>query len=1234
MTLRHSERLSGLDDDLESNFFSDDDNPGPALVPPGPPVVLPQVPIPNAAPPAGGVAPLLRTGAYWGHRNLRTHALAAGTSEVPPPHPYQTDFGPDKVAAFFREEVDKIKRDREATKAKSKGKQKETAAPAAYGLPVGSSIIPAPSAPPLGDQSNHSHGSNAAPLVARRSARLLRKDQPTQITTGPRDPHRFNPLATPFVPGTSQQVSAQSVDEISKSWSDRATTFEDYTKNKRNAVRNNAQKPSASPLRAKSRQSGLSKSLSVPALVTGAPAGSSGDPSSRQISELTLQDDHGPRKEQGPSAGDENSVQASTLSITPNAATRDTSGTGASALKNCDLSVEVHEMKYKSIRYFDPAGIVPEVIPPAEKKSFLDNIAHAKKAAPTNPESEDPPVSRTGRRNRQRANKQKKKEEPVVLQVKQYPRIWKPSTAPGLPVATLKARRSSSSPPGRGPADVPAAIWSIDENLWAAISQFLSTEDVKKLRLVSKSFAQILAPIQLRNVVVNFGKNFFDPSMFRKYGQHMNQFGVAFEYDLHGLAYADAKVIEKEQDAWFGKFTWPTENYPRFPALQAIEDLVDNNRPLLKDALTSITSASELGLCIDSGHGWLEGPDISDMALFDMRIGKGSKVFGKTFKTEDKWASFARNELFRFGQQNTINATLKSILASPEPVESDGKEVRFLDALKVRDIGSFRCQEDQYDYDSECHTGGIATLPPVDAAVVANAQGNPQVAAILNLVNANQTPSNANANPSPAERHRRALNQARHANRKLPQWPLIFNGYNLAAEHGGHLPTIQNKTAIPSTAALVPGMLTEAQAQWLMETVWAQRAFLVAFTTAIITEKKNFSSILSLRISKLSSGLLPSLEQQEFWKTLSGLKKLEIYLKPDWRQEHVTGDRAFAQNMPTPPAKTAERFAEFLRRYITKLENLHSLSIGYVGGGEHAVGLYARNQHVLPAPIVDDPDQWLLEYNGRHAPQVTKFDHVRELRFGNCWFTPWMLKSFMEGSRDASLHSLTLDSVSMTTIHDENIEKPLTTVKDGLRCLHSSRDWALENLPEGAAWARSLDAITPGKPLQEYKYEAGLIDNDLNPMPKRSFRGHIQQITLKSCGYVKISLPKGRSSTYNQNSAVIQLDSAIDRGLQSRKARFSGFTGAANPELDVRARDRLNRMVELSDKTSRVMISADGWPWLGTLTQCIHPIEKRVLEQAWQMKFGWVDDLTRWAAVEDGQFEGGTGRFSGVIKKN
>jgi hypothetical protein len=57
------------------------------------------------------------------------------------------------------------------------------------------------------------------------------------------------------------------------------------------------------------------------------------------------------------------------------------------------------------------------------------------------------------------------------------------------------------------------------------------------------------------------------------------------------------------------------------------------------------------------------------------------------------------------------------------------------------------------------------------------------------------------------------------------------------------------------------------------------------------------------------------------------------------------------------------------------------------------------------------------------------------------------------------------------------------------------------------------------------------------------------------------------------------------------------------------------------------------WFGLGKLTQCIHPVEKRVLEEAWQMRFGWGDDMERFGAVDDGCFEGGTGRFSGEVTK-
>ncbi|EXJ66653.1 uncharacterized protein A1O5_10324 [Cladophialophora psammophila CBS 110553] len=1196
---------------------------------------------------------------------------------VPPA--FATDFGPKTLTEYLRAEVDKLKREREATLGKGKGKQKETAVPAACGLlDTGKNQSPThvlhstPIAPTLSDRVNNRQLSVS--VGTRRSERLARRDSSsqdaTQSVSGSEKPQLPQPsLPTPPLPGPSEQPSVQRNCRISLPGTtspSRTTTFEEHTKNKRMAVRNIAQEDLTSPLRAKLRQKRHSKGLSLSGPSSAVPSDihCAGNPQHDQT-----QGSHPiPSSENNPTGSVPWLSSMPGQLATGNTIPQTPLNTLAPGVQNHQLSTQESPTSEDVTRIgskdqcpstipFDYASIIPELIPQSEKKEFIEQATRAKRNHSADPdrrrlglyrprdinslleiaEEGVPPRLETPRARffpddvpGAEVSDPKWKNVSPPTPRKQHPRLWKPLNAPGMRLSSTRSTRIRSSKAVKALGSVSSAIQLFDVDLWTEICRFLSTQDVKNLRLVSKNLAEIVAPIQLRNVVVNFNRNFFDMtggdwdsksgwlppnSMFKKYGADINQFGVSFEYDLQGLLHAKSKTIEKEQVAWFGKFTWPTEQYPRFPELQAIEDLVDDNRPLLREALGYITRASELGLCVDSGHGWLEGPDISDMALFNRRTTKGSKIFGKTFKNENVWTTFARNEYFRWAQQNTINETIKTLMAKQPPSGPALKEVRFLDGLKIRDIESFRHQDKQFDYDPECHVG-VGPVFGVEAGL-----------------DQNGAPPNAINALDPAI-HRQLLAHSRNGGRRLPQWPIIFSGYNLAAEHGGHSSVIQNKTAHPAVSPLLPGLLTEAQAQWLMETAWAQRVFLSAYTTAIITHKQNFKSIHTLRISKLSSGLLPSLEQWEFWKTLSGLKTLEIFISPDWREEHVMGDREFVKNMLICPSDAAKTFTTFLRRYITKLESLHSLTLGYTGGGEHAVGMFARNKHVLPAPIVEFPGDWLFDMTDvPGSPLVTKFDHVRELRFVNCWFTPWMLQDFMKSSRDTSLHSLTLDSVSMTTYHDADITRPITNLLSNIRCLHSREEWIRENLPSGAAWARVLDAITPGKTLLGHKYDAGLIDRELQPMPKSTFRGHVQQIILNSCGYVKISI-LGPSSDFNQNSAAIHFEPVTETALDVRKERFAKASSLESGQ-GAAAVDTQNVATHTSEKVdaTNIMMSDAHYPWLGTLTQCIHPIEKRVLEEAWGMRFGWPNNIERWAAVEDGEFEGGTGRFTGVIKK-
>ncbi|KIV96026.1 hypothetical protein PV10_03608 [Exophiala mesophila] len=811
--------------------------------------------------------------------------------------------------------------------------------------------------------------------------------------------------------------------------------------------------------------------------------------------------------------------------------------------------------------------------------------------------------------------------------------------------------------------DRPARIMldAFSTDLWIVVASYLCTNDIKNLRLTCKSIATSLAEVQLRNVVVNFGESFFrgartshdtkdavlpPDSMFHTHGHNFNQFGIAFEYDLHGLAHAHPKIIEREQDAWFGKFTWPTKEYPRFSALQATEDLVDNNSPLLKEAFKYITKASELGLCITSGHGWLEGPDISDLALLNQRASKGSRIFGKTFQGEDIWHTFGRNEYFKWAQQNTLNAVTRHLLdtASP-PKQVATEELRFIDNFVIREMDSFTVQHDQPDFDITAHVGGAPSnqqnnpahfIPPVN-----NQQGHANAVLSLQTLARNAQ--------FPRTRGRTARSTRPSDEVQTGQWPLIFNGFNVAAEVGGLSGFVQSQTGNPKSSQLRPGSLTEAQAQWLMETLWAQRAFLSAYTTAIITNRPNFANIHTFRISKLSSGLLPSLEQNEFWSSLPGLRKLEILISPDWRQEHTTGDRAFQKSMAIPPHKAAQRFTEFLRSFVVPLERLHSLTVGYSDGGEHAVGMFARNQHVLPAPIVENPADWLTTTpRPGKTSNITKFDHIRDLNFENCWLSPRMLREFMHQSCDTSLHSLTLDSVSLLTSHDPSIDQPQTTIFNNLQCQYPRDMWAREIIPTGATWTQTLDAITPGVTLIEHKYKMGLIDEKIQPKEERSFRGHVQQIHLNSCGYVKITLPSNiKATTFHQLSAVTHAIPPSDSGIKYRKDYFfagralgSGLTDSIwRFEDEPRSAANVSRWTnEIDSENASFMMSKLGpkgvpYPWLGTLTQCVHPIEQRVLEEAWGIKFGWGDTLDRWAAVEDGFYEGGTGRFSGTLQR-
>jgi hypothetical protein len=687
------------------------------------------------------------------------------------------------------------------------------------------------------------------------------------------------------------------------------------------------------------------------------------------------------------------------------------------------------------------------------------------------------------------------------------------------------------------------------------------------------------------------------------------------------MAKAERKCVSDKQSTWWGTYNWPTPVYSRFSHLHDLENLADNVH-LLKSAMSHLGSTHELGLSIDSGHGWLNGPDLSDMAVFDSRCSELTQVFGKNFPVVNERKQAARTQLFQCAQIRTLQESSEIRRVFNRFRGTPG--LASVDSMAIQDLENFRIAVDQPDFNPNAHVGRAPLQ--IESAVFHSIQQAPLLHQNTGNPGAGTQASTSASDPSLQGSVRvtargltdgygsQAEGSKARRPQKTPQFPLIFNGYNLASEVGGGCHHFQRKVASPKSFPLQPGTLSETQAQWLMENLWAQRAFLSAYTTSIFANRDRFAHVHSFHLAKISSGLLSCLEQEDFWNSLPGLTNLTMLISPDWRAEYITGDQSFNHSMAISPTAASLQFAQFLETYVAPLERLSTLTIGFVGGGEDARGIMARNKHVLPAPISLAPRTWLSNHLDEPNPRsLVIFPHIRELKLRNAWLSPLMLEGFMIKCRDSSLRTLTLQSISLTANHCAGTRASQTKASQCTRPIYPPSMWLYESLPTANCWAAVIDRITPGATIVDQKYQAGLSGETAfldEPEPLAGFRGFMSRLELISCGYVLVSGVEVRE--LNQYDVVIPDLNPQDDGLRTRTSALA------------------EKGVMLSEKKPG---SGNEWPLLGKLTQCIHPIEKRVLEEAWGMKFGWGDDSSRWDAVEDGCFEGGTGRFSGAITR-
>ncbi|KAL9116253.1 MAG: hypothetical protein Q9227_000624 [Pyrenula ochraceoflavens] len=848
---------------------------------------------------------------------------------------------------------------------------------------------------------------------------------------------------------------------------------------------------------------------------------------------------------------------------------------------------------------------------------------------------------------------------------------------------------------------------NLPSEVLAEILSYCSFRDMKSLRLVCTKLAVQLAWPRFRSCTVKFGPNLYENgttdwnrmphpnSILSIHGNKIYRFGVALELDYYGLVNARPKDNHVKVDSFWGSYDWPLEFYPRFKNLKNLETLADNVT-LMKNALRKISQVGELGLSLDSGHGWLAGPDQSDMALYQSRCG-GSEVLKPEFPVEDTNSRSGKAILFENAQRRSCQIARRLM------PNSEQQRKLYCDYV-IRPLRSFRKSSPSRQEDDEQHTGGVASQAFTDPrtrqqiiAAAMNAPGfantNLQYAGLVAAMNATG-PANVNfPNTGFTTQHNftsQLFNSSRNSgllntnpssaqdgpSDRRKKFPLIFDSLDY-----GHPALMDGNALLPdvTTYPFKASKITEPQAQWLLETAWAQRAFLSSYVAAILANSDILSKqVRRLHIGKISTNLLKGLENAEFWRSFKRLEDVTIMLIPDWRQELIPGDIQLKTGKQISPVLSSIKFRNFLSEFVVPIQTLSRLTIGFYGGGEHASGLMARNNHVLPAPLSTYPKFWLI--NDAAAPDPSNllfFDHVEHLTFRNCWFSPLMLQSFMHGSRDTSLKTLTLDSVSLTTMHSSHSSFHATSLDaNRFQPIHDPSAWLHEKLPTRLCWPALLDSITPGETFTERKVRDGLIfpsevpsstipDNETSEdaeTPDKDFRGNIDKIILKSCGYVYITGGVSRE-IFNQSDLVWPNFSPTPPVLCRRREMMAELalgtlneiggsgnplhadddltTGPANnntppPLPPTPSPAGLRHPSHGNGAAMPIPTLAGGlpegtWPLLGMLTQCIHPIEKRVLEGAWGCVFGWGDDEERWRSVEDGWFEGGTGRFSGVV---
>lgn len=777
--------------------------------------------------------------------------------------------------------------------------------------------------------------------------------------------------------------------------------------------------------------------------------------------------------------------------------------------------------------------------------------------------------------------------------------------------------------------------------IFVLVISYLPRSNIQKMRLVNKEFEEKVSEYLFRVVVVPFKPEIYgiapEPGLglpiltvtrggsaimlqdkgmrvFQGFGRRIRKFAMSFEFEEDKLANPPLKNDQEAITSFWGIYRWPYQKYNRYQQLAGLEQTADETRTMAK-ALRFIECAKELGLSIDGGLGWLNGPDLNNRV-----VSRGLKVpvFGESRFVPEPTADPTQI-------QNTEQGR------SCPPILSNREDAYTIYERMLQEAGyagaeldssvQMLLQTENRELDSQ-RTHLLSQLASELTNASVNAGNHPEMFA--------SPTRNATTNVS--------FNQA--ADLIAAQQALLAEGDdsedNEDAQAGAVAVSGLKIAAKGDTYSLKPNDLTNAQREMLLEVEWAQRAFMQSYAIAIIDNPATFQHIEALTIARLPNRHLPILRREDFWESLPQLKTLSLSIIPCWR-EVAKLPTSWVQDIRITPSESVSGVFQILNDQIGRRESITSIHFEWLCGGEEAPGLFSRNQHILAAPLVSNAKEMV---NRLETPDILSLPYVRHLSLKNCWASPHILTRFGVSCRKTALQKLTLHSVSLSAsllsgahpnpitiganagiaaAHHANAQHQILMVNLGLPGLPPppplpaglqlavpqapaaplaattpTNDWLQP--PRVGSWAGIIDILTPSYTLAHQRYL-----KDLGPKPPRHNPGRLTKMEFNSCGYVRLPLDFDQTALDPQD-----LPGALPTSVTKR-----------------------------IDNIESIMLKAND-PMLGVIVNHIDPNEARTLENAFLLTTEW--DKTDPDRIElgldcvtDGVKRAGTGRFEGII---